>query len=106
MSVCNKAMWLFHGGTSLLFKELRSRFQDCHVTPYVAVTGHANFLRAIIIYCIITAEKNNRLVGSLNRDMCNAFRVHFSDRFARCSDFPVQEFRSCLAAPEGESGLL
>ena len=29
--------------------------------------------------------------------MRDAFRVHFRDRFARCSDLPLQEFRSYLA---------
>ena len=32
-----------------------------------------------------------------NREMRGAFRVHFRDRFARCPDLPVQEFRSYLA---------
>ena len=30
--------------------------------------------------------------------MHEAFRVHFRDRFTRCSDFPVQEFRNYLAS--------
>ena len=33
----------------------------------------------------------------LNRKMREAFPVHFRDRFARCPDLPVQEFRSYLA---------
>ena len=32
-----------------------------------------------------------------NREMRDAFRVHFRDRFARCADIPLQEFRSYLA---------
>ena len=32
-----------------------------------------------------------------NREMGDAFRVHFRDRFARCPDLPLQEFRSYLA---------
>ena len=32
-----------------------------------------------------------------NRKMREAFRVHFHDRFARCPDLPVWEFRSYLA---------
>ena len=33
----------------------------------------------------------------LNREMRDAFRVHFRDRFARCPDVPLQKFRSYLA---------
>ena len=32
-----------------------------------------------------------------NRKMRDAFRAHFRDRFARCPDYLVQEFRSYLA---------
>ena len=32
-----------------------------------------------------------------NREMHGAFRAHFRDRFTRCPDLPVQEFRSYLA---------
>ena len=32
-----------------------------------------------------------------NREMREAFRMHFRDRFARCPDLPVQEFRNYLA---------
>ena len=32
-----------------------------------------------------------------NRKMHEAFRVHFCDRFARCPDLPIQEFRSYFA---------
>ena len=32
-----------------------------------------------------------------NHEMRGAFQVHFPDRFARCPDLPVQEFRSYLA---------
>ena len=31
-----------------------------------------------------------------NHEMRDAFRVHFRDRFARCPDLPLQEFRSFL----------
>ena len=37
-----------------------------------------------------------RVLGS-NREMCEAFRAHFHDRFARCPDLPVLEFSSYLA---------
>ena len=33
----------------------------------------------------------------LSREMCDAFRAHFRDRFARCPDLPLQEFCSYLA---------
>ena len=33
----------------------------------------------------------------LNREMREAFRTHFRDHFARCSDLQVQEFRNYLA---------
>ena len=32
-----------------------------------------------------------------NREMCDAFRVHFRDRFAHCLNLPLQEFRSYFA---------
>ena len=32
-----------------------------------------------------------------NHKMCEAFQTHFCDRFSRCLDLPVQNFRSCLA---------
>ena len=32
-----------------------------------------------------------------NREIRDAFQVHFCDRFARCPDFLLQEFRSNLA---------
>ena len=31
-----------------------------------------------------------------NREIRDAFRAHFRDRFARCPDLPLQEFRSYL----------
>ena len=33
----------------------------------------------------------------LNREIHEAFRAHFRDRFARCPDHSVQKFRSYLA---------
>ena len=33
----------------------------------------------------------------LTHEMRDAFRAHFRDRFARCTDLPLQEFRSYLA---------
>ncbi len=33
--------------------------------------------------------------------MRDAFRAHFRDRFARCPDLPLQEFRSYLAGAAG-----
>ena len=33
-----------------------------------------------------------------NREIRDAFRAHFRDRFARCPDLPLQEFRSYLDA--------
>ena len=33
----------------------------------------------------------------LNREIRDVFRVHFRDRFARCPDLPLQEFRRYLA---------
>ena len=40
-----------------------------------------------------------------NREIRDAFRTHFRDRFARCPDLPLQEFRSYLA-DFPNSGLL
>ena len=39
---------------------------------------------------------DGRLLRS-SREMRDAFRAHFRDRFARCPDLPLQEFRSYLA---------
>ena len=36
-------------------------------------------------------------VGHVLREMRDAFRVHFRDRFARYPDLPLREFRSYLA---------
>ena len=36
------------------------------------------------------------MLGS-NNEMHDVFRTHFCDRFARCHDLSVQEFRSYLA---------
>ena len=33
----------------------------------------------------------------MNREIHDAIRAHFRDRLARCTDFPLQEFRSYLA---------
>ena len=32
-----------------------------------------------------------------SREICEAFRTHFRDRFARCPEIQVQEFRNYLA---------
>ena len=39
---------------------------------------------------------DGRLLRS-SREISDAFRAHFRDRFARCIDLPLQEFRSYLA---------
>ena len=39
---------------------------------------------------------DERLLRS-SLEMSDAFRTHFRDRFARCTDLPFQEFRSYLA---------
>ena len=39
---------------------------------------------------------DGRLLRS-SREICDAFRAHFRDRFARCTDLPLREFRSYLA---------
>ena len=46
----------------------------------------------------ITSVKiaDGRLLHS-SREMRDAFRTHFRDRFARCPDLPIREFRSYLA---------
>ena len=46
------------------------------------------------IASIKTAD--GRLVRS-SREMQDAFRAHFQDRFVRCPDLPIREFRSYLA---------
>ena len=39
---------------------------------------------------------DGRLLQS-GREIRDAFRANFRDRFARCTDLPLREFRSCLA---------
>ena len=46
------------------------------------------------IASVKTADR--RLLHS-SREMRDAFRAHFRDRFARCPDLPIREFRSYLA---------
>ena len=47
-------------------------------------------------YIASVKTSDGRLVR-LSREMRDAFRVHFRDRFACCPDLPIQEFRSYLA---------
>ena len=54
-------------------------------------------LRRFSFWPIKSVKSPDGGVLSLNHDMCDAFRAHFRDRFARCPDFSVQEFRSYLA---------
>ena len=46
------------------------------------------------IECLKSSE--GRVLQS-NREMCEAFRANFRDKFSRCPDVPVQEFRNYLA---------
>ena len=46
---------------------------------------------------IASVESPDGRVLRSNREMRDAFRVHFRDRFARCPDLPLQVFRSYLA---------
>ena len=41
-------------------------------------------------------SQDERVLRS-NRKICDAFRAHFRDRFARCPDLPLQEFHSYVA---------
>ena len=47
-------------------------------------------------YIASVKTPNRRLLRS-DRKIRDAFRVHFRDRFARCTDLPLREFRSYLA---------
>ena len=47
--------------------------------------------------CIDFVKSPDRRVLRSNREMRSAFRVYFRDRFARCPDLTLQEFRSYLA---------
>ena len=47
-------------------------------------------------YIDSTKTPDERVLRS-NGEMRDAFRAHFRDRFARCPDLPLQEFRSYLA---------
>ena len=46
-------------------------------------------------YIEFVKSSDGRVLRS-NREMREAFRAHFCDCFARCPDFPVQEFRNYL----------
>ena len=45
---------------------------------------------------INSVKSSDRRVLRSNRKMRDAFRAHFRDRFARCPDLSLQEFRSYL----------
>ena len=47
-------------------------------------------------YIDSVSSPNGRVLRS-SREIRDAFRAHFRDRFARCPDFLLQEFRSYLA---------
>ena len=47
-------------------------------------------------YIVSVKAPDGRLLRS-SREMRDAFRAHFWDRFARCTDLPIREFRSYLA---------
>ena len=47
-------------------------------------------------YIVSVKAPDGRLLRS-GREIRDAFRAHFRDRFARCTDLPLREFRSYLA---------
>ena len=47
-------------------------------------------------YIASVKTADGRLLHS-SREMRDAYRTHFRDRFARCTDLPIREFRSYLA---------
>ena len=47
-------------------------------------------------YIASVKTPDGRLLKS-SREMRDAFRAHFRDRFAPCTDLPLWEFRSCIA---------
>ena len=47
-------------------------------------------------YVASVKTADGRLLHS-SREIRDAFRAHFRDRFARCPDLPIREFRSYLA---------
>ena len=47
-------------------------------------------------YIASVKTPDGRLLRS-SREIRDAFRVHFRDRFARCTNLPLREFRSYLA---------
>ena len=59
-------------------------------------------------YIASVKTADGRLLRS-GHEMRHAFRAHFRDRFARCTDLPLREFRSyladflCLGAAEAAS---
>ena len=54
-------------------------------------------VRSFPFWYIESVKSPGRCVLRSNCEMCDAFRAHFCDRFARCLDLSVQEFRSYLA---------
>ena len=56
-------------------------------------------------YIASVKTADGRLVRS-SREIRDAFRAHFRDRFARCTDLPLQEFRSYLAEAASCEGVV
>ena len=54
-------------------------------------------VRRFFFQYIESVKSPEEHVFRLNYEMGEAFRAHFRDRFARCPDHPVQEFRCDLA---------
>ena len=54
-------------------------------------------MRRFLSWYIDSVKSSDGCVLRSKREIRDAFRAHFRDRFARCPDLPPQEFRSYLA---------
>ncbi len=94
------ARWDFEREASERYKEylVRSWFKR---VPNEAVKSNESAreeeVRRFLFRYIESVKSADRCVLGSNREMRDAFRTHFCDRFASCPDLLVQEFPSYLA---------
>ena len=60
-------------------------------------TAHEEEVRRFSDRYIASVKTPDGRLLRLSREIRDAFRAHFQDRFARCTDLPLREFRSDLA---------
>ena len=59
-------------------------------------TAREEEVRRFLGRYIDSVKSPDKCVLQSNREIRDAFRAHFRDRFVRCPDLPLQEFRSYL----------